>query len=75
MRQATKYHKVVGTFISESEKAIRFEVFQVGEKKIDPPKVEWFPKSQMGAKEMITDVIGEDILTVSEWILTTKGYI
>lgn len=60
----------------ETEKAVLFEVIQVGED--DPltePKTSWFPFSQM--KTLVTHPSNqdEDTLLVTQWIASTKDLV
>ena len=63
-----------GTVISESAKAVRFEIYEMAEDILTTHKTEWFPFSQV-SKIVKTQNKGEDTLIVSKWILSQKGLI
>lgn len=66
---------LTGTWLSETEKAIKFEAVMADTKVLIAPKTDWIPKSQIKSKTENTECVGEDTLTISNWIAMTKGYI
>ena len=63
---------LTGTHIAESTKAIRFRVDSISGEPLTESKTEWFPLSQVEKITIKQDVVGEDILVVSEWICKAK---
>lgn len=76
MRQANRvFVGVKGTHLGESAKAVKFSISEINGEPFDPPKMEWFPFSQVEKIFRDPASTGNDSLLVSEWIVKQKGLI
>lgn len=75
MATAAKTHRIKGNNLSETPKAIKFEVLSIDGVKLDEPKTEWFPFSQISST--LTDPNKQDCdeILASAWICKTKGIV
>jgi hypothetical protein len=61
-----------GSVLSETAKAMKFEIEKINEDTLEEPQVEWFPFSQI--KSIMKSKSQElDNITVSDWIMDAKG--
>ena len=64
---------LIGTKLRETGKAAQFEVEWIGDLKLDPPKTEWFPFSQIAKMTHNPAITPSDIMVISQWIVGQKG--
>lgn len=69
------HYNIKGTILSESPKAIKFEVCSINGAPLDEPITEWFPLSQTKSIFRESEVLGEDVLTITKWIAETKNLV
>jgi len=75
MATVAKTYRIKGNNLSETPKAIKFEVQSIDGVKLDEPKTEWFPFSQISST--LTDPSKQDCdeILASAWICKTKGIV
>lgn len=72
-----RIYLVLGYLVKETEKAMLIEVDTVENNPIDPPKREWFPKSQIVDTKINVDSNPQekDRFNIKHWILNEKGMV
>jgi len=65
-------YTLTGNNLGESEKAVKFEVFQLSGTDLDSPITQWFPKSQIRKMFRDPNTPNTDWIIVTEWILRQK---
>lgn len=63
-----------GTILRKTEKAVQFSIHDISGDPQTPIHITWFPFSQVKSTKTSSNV-GEDILIVSEWIMSQKELI
>jgi hypothetical protein len=74
MATPTEYIKLTGTRLRETEKAVHFQVDQVGDAVLEESVTHWFPLSKI-QKSTTRPTEGEDELFVADWICRAKELI
>ena len=73
-RQEEPIYTLKGYHLGETAKAVHFEVHEIHGRKLEIPKKEWFPFSQMKSSLKAAPDSGEfDEIVVKEWILKAKN--
>ena len=75
MSRMKTFKTITGNKLSETAKAVKFEILEVSSIPLEKPRTEWFPFSQIDKMSTDPSEMNKDYLIVSDWILSEKGIV
>lgn len=76
MARVVAQHVILhGTYMGESEKAVKFRADSIDGVKVNEPQSTWFPISQIHSQTHDPNSTGNDALIVTDWIARMKGLV